>query len=444
MCSDIIDDSSQSPPVPGAATRGQQQLPARFSLCHIALCCELTMECGAEVTVDAVVQIHGLVGAPEHNGKIGKTLRFDSARGRWIVQLSDRRVPLAVRAANLHTAEAVPQRCVFKVGDTVNVKGLRSEAGARLNGKAAKVMAELNESGRLSVYFGDDNTSALLKPINLSLLLTTDQPGVSGTARRALRIIRLMEAGDSERQLEWHQLMGPLDAGSDRKTMCRLTHFLAAIFDCIRSWREVGDDPSKLSIGDWGNGAPRVRLRHMFKSDGEKQGKLVMRALHGVQLLGSLSHFVKVRRYAQSSDTIAILADMCRSRCFDRTAFPNRLQCAAALLNFPGASNSKHTKMVCRFFASDVSRGAAELARRGGAQGPDTPLLNRLLEIRGATNTSPVMGSTPEFAHRLCRWAAAYQHGTVPVFAAELRESLRSVMARPAATPRPGLCNAHS
>jgi len=51
-------------------------------------------------TVGQTVEIHGLVGAPQHNGKSGTVLRYVKAKGRYEVQLdSDKR--LGLKPANL-------------------------------------------------------------------------------------------------------------------------------------------------------------------------------------------------------------------------------------------------------------------------------------------------------------------------------------------------------
>ena len=55
---------------------------------------------------DAVV-VHGLVGAAQHNGRVGRVVKFDAAKGRYVVRLAGPTEDvLAVKPANLRLREA--------------------------------------------------------------------------------------------------------------------------------------------------------------------------------------------------------------------------------------------------------------------------------------------------------------------------------------------------
>ena len=73
--------------------------------------------------VGAVVQIHGLTGAPEYNGLVGSVLPPSdaaAARGRCVVQLPSQTKPLCVRPANLR---AIPSAADMMAQMSAAVRG---------------------------------------------------------------------------------------------------------------------------------------------------------------------------------------------------------------------------------------------------------------------------------------------------------------------------------
>ena len=71
----------------------------------------------SELAIDGHVTIHGLKGAPQHNGKHGTLVGFDAERGRWVVALPHLQLKLKIKAENLtptneaHSAKGHNQSC---------------------------------------------------------------------------------------------------------------------------------------------------------------------------------------------------------------------------------------------------------------------------------------------------------------------------------------------
>merc|ERR1719356_2031269 len=82
------------------------------------------------------VLVRGLEKAPEHNGKVGRVVDFDSARARYIVDLGDSGT-LSLRPQSL------TQECA------VEVDGLASRPD--LNGKSGRIIGYDDASGRYMV-----------------------------------------------------------------------------------------------------------------------------------------------------------------------------------------------------------------------------------------------------------------------------------------------------
>jgi hypothetical protein len=71
---------------------------------------EVTENVRPAFEVGDAVEVHGLVGAAQHNGKQGVVRRFDTAKGRYVLQLPGTEKPLAVKPANLRAAAATDAR----------------------------------------------------------------------------------------------------------------------------------------------------------------------------------------------------------------------------------------------------------------------------------------------------------------------------------------------
>ena len=51
--------------------------------------------------VGDTVEVGGLQGAPQHNGKQGVVQRFDAEKGRYVLKIAGMKKPLAVKPGNL-------------------------------------------------------------------------------------------------------------------------------------------------------------------------------------------------------------------------------------------------------------------------------------------------------------------------------------------------------
>jgi ankyrin repeat protein len=118
--------------------------------------------------VGAVVKIRGLVGAPQHNGKLAAVMHFVAQKGRYQLQLLADGKQLAVKPANVEVV-TVP------VGMQILVAGLANSA--EHNGKRGTVQQRVGVNGRCRVRL-DDGSTLGLKLANVELV--TPQPAVAG------------------------------------------------------------------------------------------------------------------------------------------------------------------------------------------------------------------------------------------------------------------------
>eukprot|EP00929_Paragymnodinium_shiwhaense_P019968 TRINITY_DN13447_c0_g1_i1.p1 TRINITY_DN13447_c0_g1~~TRINITY_DN13447_c0_g1_i1.p1 ORF type:complete len:235 (-),score=33.40 TRINITY_DN13447_c0_g1_i1:455-1159(-) len=153
----------------------------------------------AAFPTNQMVEIHGLTGAPEHNGKLGRILRLDEASGRYVVELECDGTQKSFKPANLKAAEGAPKAKAkssekveaarkdrekekaamkkenateppkagdFTVGERVRVGGLNGNV--ELNGQLAVVFGMDKASGRYIVEFENGQGQKRLHGKNLT------------------------------------------------------------------------------------------------------------------------------------------------------------------------------------------------------------------------------------------------------------------------------------
>jgi len=101
------------------------------------------------------VVIHGLVSAPQHNGKSGTVTGFDDARGRYQVEVDDNEASLSLRP------QCLTQRCA------VEIDGLTNKP--ELNGHIADVISYEEATGRYVLLVQQPATALSLQRKNCIL-----------------------------------------------------------------------------------------------------------------------------------------------------------------------------------------------------------------------------------------------------------------------------------
>ena len=86
--------------------------------------------------VGDTVEVGGLQGAPQHNGKLGIVQKFDAEKGRYVLQIKGMKKPLAVKPGNLTLSKPLE-------------KGFLDSAAAK---KPAKGKKKVRLSARLFAF----------------------------------------------------------------------------------------------------------------------------------------------------------------------------------------------------------------------------------------------------------------------------------------------------
>eukprot|EP00933_Yihiella_yeosuensis_P006966 TRINITY_DN111823_c0_g1_i1.p1 TRINITY_DN111823_c0_g1~~TRINITY_DN111823_c0_g1_i1.p1 ORF type:complete len:264 (+),score=59.89 TRINITY_DN111823_c0_g1_i1:59-850(+) len=148
----------------------------------------------ASLKPGVIVEINGLQSeaGKAQNGKKGILKNFLEDKGRWEVDLGNGKI-MSLKADNLvrtqvksrwaqasaeeEAAKAAEEtaKLPFKPGQRVEVFGLESESGRKVNGKSGLVIKYLPEKGRFQVELGLENPMSL-KPENLREVSATPTP----------------------------------------------------------------------------------------------------------------------------------------------------------------------------------------------------------------------------------------------------------------------------
>ena len=251
----------------------------------------------------------------------------------------------------------------------------------------------------------------LLKPANLRKV--EFEPAAAADAALPLEdrlrlIISIMEGNTEQRQYNQgnrlNALLHAVREGEDGGGLSRLSNYLASIFACIRSWYELQADPAKLLVRGHPDGSQHI-LFGGKKCDGDSdagikiQARLLARVQRGIHVLGALLHFKQVRRKAQSSDVVEILAAVICSPCFQPYALETAMQCASSLLGVPASDkDARHAKVVSRFFKADTPGMASS-----------TPFYDRLTVILNGVDEKTFSG---DCVRRILRWSVTFQSGS--------------------------------
>jgi ankyrin repeat protein len=153
----------------------------------------------------AVAQIHGLVGAPEHNGQRAAVRRHLPVKGRYELELLESGQKVHVKSANFELV-------IVPVGLAVEVHGL--VGAVEHNGKKGVVESRVGENGRCGVRLQGRTTPLGLRPVNLqpasqAVALELEPAGASSAGGGALEqqlyvavdeddgpaVVRLLAAG---------------------------------------------------------------------------------------------------------------------------------------------------------------------------------------------------------------------------------------------------------
>ena len=147
-CSSSRAQLHAGPPVPSYGSEGGRAQAAQAEHAGIA--------------VGSVVEAHGLVGTPQHNGKIGTVTSYNKGKAQYIVLLegADGK-QLSLRPSNLR-----PAGSQHEVGSVVEIHGLVSTK--QHNRKIGTVASYNENSGQYIVLLaGADGKQLSLRPSNL-------------------------------------------------------------------------------------------------------------------------------------------------------------------------------------------------------------------------------------------------------------------------------------
>lgn len=137
---------------------------------------------GASWKAGDEVQICGLAseqGRPL-NGKAGVIKAYSDEKGRFEVELTDGKVVFA-KAANLQPP-AVAEEAPLQAGDRVEIFGLASESGSKLNGREGVISEFVADKERFKVELSPGEVVSL-KPANLRAMAPPPSPGKRSASR---------------------------------------------------------------------------------------------------------------------------------------------------------------------------------------------------------------------------------------------------------------------
>ncbi|CAJ1358585.1 unnamed protein product, partial [Effrenium voratum] len=129
-----------------------------------------------EIKTGVRVEIFGLESesGKQLNGQVGLIASFVEEKGRYQVNLTDKVV--SIRPENLKqlpavaTGDAGASSARFNVGDRVEVSGLESESGRKLNERVGVTKEFMADKGRWKIEMEDTKEVVSVRPSNLSFV----------------------------------------------------------------------------------------------------------------------------------------------------------------------------------------------------------------------------------------------------------------------------------
>ncbi|CAL1156008.1 unnamed protein product [Cladocopium goreaui] len=126
------------------------------------------------------VEIHGLESeaGKQLNGQVGTITSFLEEKGRYQISLADKVVSIRPENLQLLPAASGGQKApnqtgaesTFQVGDRVEVNGLESEAGRKLNERVGVTKEFLADKGRWTIEMEDTKEVVSVRPSNMSFV----------------------------------------------------------------------------------------------------------------------------------------------------------------------------------------------------------------------------------------------------------------------------------
>eukprot|EP01046_Picozoa_sp_COSAG06_P028365 COSAG06_NODE_2549_length_6687_cov_142.924256_1_plen_372_part_00 len=81
--------------------------------------------------VGDTVEVGGLQGAPQHNGKLGVVQRFDAEKGRFVLKIAGMKKPLAVKPGNLTMSKPLAKGFLDSAAAAKEPKGKKGKKGKK-------------------------------------------------------------------------------------------------------------------------------------------------------------------------------------------------------------------------------------------------------------------------------------------------------------------------
>lgn len=212
------------------------------------------------------VEIHGLESdaGKQLNGQVGTIIGFLEEKGRYQIALKPDKV-VSIRPENLqlqppNEANQTGAETTFQVGNRVEVHGLESEAGRKLNERVGVTKGFLADKGRWTIEMEDTKEVVSVRPCNLTFVEKASDPGSSSSSSSE----KEKEREPKEKKKRKRSSANPEDA-----------------LEAMLKGEKVRTDRKKKSARDAGAQAAWAAQAHETDSAPLKPGDVV--EVHGLQ-----------------------------------------------------------------------------------------------------------------------------------------------------------------
>ena len=211
------------------------------------------------------VEIHGLESetGKQLNGQVGTIIGFLEEKGRYQIALKPDKV-VSIRPENLQLQQNETNQTgaetTFQVGNRVEVHGLESEAGRKLNERVGVTKGFLADKGRWTIEMEDTKEVVSVRPCNLTFVEKASDPGSSSSSSSE----KEKEREPKEKKKRKRSSANPEDA-----------------LEAMLKGEKVRTDRKKKSARDAGAQAAWAAQAHETDSAPLKPGDVV--EVHGLQ-----------------------------------------------------------------------------------------------------------------------------------------------------------------